>query len=343
MKINQALNLLALATALTTGAALAQTTPTGTATNTTTPTGAVAPDSTPASGRTTNRNRANRRRGRGTQTSANQSTGRSQDDKYRGSSAANGTSINNSNSTNYNSNNATTAPTGVGSNPASSGTTSTTTNNPDLSQSGSTSGSGSTLSGGSSMSAGSAPKPGAATGTDIAVKTARTTEEPAVAVGSTNRSTSINDFVASSPNFTTLQNAIQSAGLSDTFKGIDPFTVFAPSNSAFKKLPTAAQNTLLEGRNRSALASLLSYHVVKGTVDTAELKRRIKAGNGKARLETLTGGTLTAQMGANDQITLTDEQGGTARVDAADTYQTNGVVHGVDAVLSPKGGTAAFR
>ena len=177
----------------------------------------------------------------------------------------------------------------------------------------------------------------------MAVKTARTTEEPAVAAGSTNRSTSIHDFVSSSPNYTTLQNALQSTDLAETFKGIDPFTVFAPSNSAFRKLPTVVQNNLLEGSNRSALAKLLSYHVVKGSMDAAELKRQIKAGNGKARLETLAGGTLTAQMGQDGQITLTDEQGGTARVEVANTYQSNGVVHGVDAVLSPKGGTASFR
>lgn len=336
MKLNQILNLLALATVLSAETTLAQTTPTGAATGTTTPTGAVAPDSTPASGR--NANRANRRSSRANRTNPSQNAGGSQDAKYRQSSSANGTSINNSNSTNYNSNNATNAPTGVGSNPNTSNPTSTTNdsaNNPDLSRSGSTSS-------GSTMSAGT-PKPGAATGTGMAVKTARTTEEPAVAAGSTDRNTSIGDFVASSPNFTTLQNALQSAGLSEALKGVDPVTVFAPSNSAFKKLPSAVQNTLLEGRNHSALAKLLSYHVVKGAVDAAELKRQINAGNGKARLETLAGGTLTAKMGPNGHITLTDEQGGTAHVDAADTFQTNGVVHGVDAVLMPKGGTAAFQ
>lgn len=341
MKIPQALNLLALVTILSAGDALAQTTPTGTATGATTPTGAVAPDSSPASGR--NANRANRSRNRANRNA--QSTNRSQEGQYRQSSSANGTSINNSNSTNYNSNNATNAPTGVGSNPNTSNPTSTTndsSNNPGISQSGAGS-SGSTMSGGSSASASSTPAPGAPTGTGTAVKTARTTEEPAVAVGSTDRSTSIHDFVASSPNFTTLQNALQSADLSETLKGIDPYTVFAPSNSAFKKLPSTVQNTLLEGRNRPALAKLLSYHVVKGMVDTAELKRRIQTGNGKARLETLAGGSLTAQLGSNDQITLTDEQGGTARLETADTHQANGVVHGINAVLSPKGGTASFK
>ncbi len=348
MKITQAIHLLAFTTVLSAGTALAQTTPTGTATSTTYPTGAVAPDSAPASGRNANR-AANRRRNR---TNPNTTTGSSQtgtagasnsgDARYRQSSSANGTSINNSNSTNYNSNNVTNAPTGAGSNPSATGTTTTPPGNPDISQNGSMS-SGTTMSGGSSGSMAAQTNATSSTATGMAVKAARTTEEPAVKAGSTARNTTIRDFVSSSPNYVTLQNALQSAELSQKLKESGPYTVFAPSNSAFKKLPTAVQNSLLEGRNHSALVKLLSYHVVNGSVDAAELTRQIKAGSGKARLQTLAGGTLTAQLGANGQIVLTDEQGGTAHVDAADTYQTNGVIHGIDAVLSPTGGLSAFR
>lgn len=246
-----------------------------------------------------------------------------QEGQYRQSSAADGTSINNSNSTNYNSNNVTNAPTGVGSNP------SVTTNPTTLS--------GSSSSGGNTMSAGSTSSESNATG--AAVSGARTTKTPAEVAGSTERTTNIHDFIASSPNYTTLQNALQSADLYEMLKENDAYTLFAPSNAAFKKLPAAAQSGLLEGRNSDALKQLLSYHLVKGSLDAATLKERIKSGNGKAQLQTLGGGTLTAQMGANGRITITDEQGKKATVDDTEKLQTNGVVQGIDAVLMPKNAT----
>jgi uncharacterized surface protein with fasciclin (FAS1) repeats len=194
-------------------------------------------------------------------------------------------------------------------------------------------------SGNNSSSAGSTSTESNATG--AAVTGARTTETPAEVAGSTERTTSIHDFIASSPNYVTLQNALQATDLYETLKGSESYTLFAPSNAAFKKLPAAAQSGLLEGRNQDALKQLLSYHLVKGSLNAAKLKEQIKSGNGKAQLQTLGGSTLTAQMGANGRITLTDEQGKKAIIDDSEKMQTNGLVYGIDAVLMPK--NATFR
>jgi len=245
-----------------------------------------------------------------------------------------------------NSNNVTNAPTGVGSNPS---TITTTTPADQLSNGQNNSAarrSGSNSAGSYSPSAGATPSGTSVStsGTGAAVSGARSSETPAIKAGSTNRSSSVGDFISSSPNYTTLQNALQSADLFETLKGTGPYTVFAPSNSAFKKLPASAQNGLLEGSNREALKQLLSYHVVRGEVDIAELTRRVKAGNGKAELQTLAGSTLTAKQGSNGSIDLTDDQGHTASIDAADNYKSaNGVVHSINVVLMPKAGGTMFR
>ena len=327
MKVKKTLYLLTLGLASLSVAGRAQTTPTGAATSTTYPTGAVVSDSIPMGKAARNQRRAMKRsrNAASKQRNSGSAAATSQEGQYRQSSSANGTAINNSNSTNYNSNNSTNNATGVGSNP--SVTTSPTT----LSGSNTASGNASTADGATK------------TGTAAAVTGARITATPAIVAGSTERNTSIHDFVASSPNYTTLQNALQSADLNETLKGSGPFTVFAPSNSAFKKLPASVQAGLLEGRNREALKQLLTYHVVSGTVDAAELTQRIKAGNGKAQLQTVAGGTLTAQLGSNGRVMITDEQGKMAVVEAPDKLQSNGVVHGVDAVLLPRNGANSIR
>ncbi len=327
MKIKLFFPLLVAGVALTTIGSWAQTTPTGTATSTTYPQGAIATDST-AGKMTRQQKRAMKRTNRMTnQNSSNSGTtnASTQDARYRQSSASNGTAVNNSNSTNYNSNNATNAPTGVGSNP------NTATSSPTPASQGS-----------NGQNTGMTGTPDSNAGAASAVSGAKSSEEPAVKSGSTSRNTSIGDFIASSPNYTTLQNALQSADLWETLKGGGPYTVFAPANSAFKKLPTTAQGALLEGNNRAALKQLLSYHVVNGSVSADALAQQIKAGNGKAKLTTLSGATLTASQ-SNGRITLTDEQGGTATVDAPDNRQMNGVVHGITGVLMPKTGMEAFR
>ncbi len=342
MKIKQTFRLLTLGLTSISMVGWAQTTPTGAATSTTYPTGAVVSDSTAPSRsrqRTPKRTRANQNTmnqdSQRNTSGTNAPAGTQQEGQYRQSSAANGTAVNNSNSTNYNSNNATNGPTGVGSNPSIS------TNPTTLS--GSTSSGSSTTSGSNGSDNASATSGATKTGTAAAVTGARTTATPAVVAGSTERNTSIHDFIASSPNYVTLQNALQSADLNEMLKGSESYTLFAPSNNAFKKLPATVQAGLLEGRNRDALKQLLSYHVVQGSVDAAELTKRIKAGNGKAQLQTAAGGALNAQLGSDGRVTITDEQGKTAVVEAPDKLQSNGVVHGVDAVLLPKAGAATIR
>lgn len=339
MKIKQTLNLLTLGLASLTTVAQAQTTPTGAATSTTYPVGAVVADSGASVKPSRSQRRANKRAGStmNSQRSGSGSTASPQDGQYRQSSSANGTAVNSSNTTNYNSNNVTNAPTGVGSNPSVAADPTTLSGSSTSGSSGSSSGSGSSM---NSFTTDGAAK----TGTAAAVTGARTQEPtPAVVAGSTERNTSIEDFISSSPNYVTLQNALQSSDLYKTLQENGTYTLFAPSNSAFKKLPANIQGGLLEGRNHDALKQLLSYHLVKGSLDAAGLTQQIRTGNGKAQLQTVAGGTLTARLGANGRITLTDEQGKTAIVEGADKRQSNGMVHEIDAVLMPRNGAGMFR
>jgi uncharacterized surface protein with fasciclin (FAS1) repeats len=142
------------------------------------------------------------------------------------------------------------------------------------------------------------------------------------------------DNAVNSKDHTTLVAAVKAAGLVDTLKGKGPFTVFAPTNDAFQKLPAGTVDTLLKPENKQQLTTVLTYHVVAGKLDSAALAKKIKAGKGKATLKTVAGGTLTAMMDGKD-IVLTDAKGGTARVTTADVYQSNGVIHVVDSVLLP--------
>ena len=331
MKINQLIPLLIAGLSVVSMDGQAQTTPTGAATSPSYPAGAIVTDSLPTP-RSSRKNSRTKRGNRNANQNArrNDNTGAdSQKGRYQQSSTANGTAINNSNATNYNSNNATNPATGVGSTPSASTTPAT---------------SGASAPSGTGGSAnGSAAGEATQTATSAAVTGAKTSATPAVIAGSTKRNTSIHDFIASSPNYTTLQNALQSADLNELFNGSESYTLFAPSNDAFKKLPATVQAGLLEGRNHDALKLLLSYHVVRGLVDAATLMQQIKSGNGKAQLQTLAGGMLTAQSGTNGTVTITDEQGKTAVVDTPDKLQANGVVHGISAVLLPKSGANAIR
>jgi uncharacterized surface protein with fasciclin (FAS1) repeats len=135
-------------------------------------------------------------------------------------------------------------------------------------------------------------------------------------------------------NLKTLVAAVGAAGLVDTLKGEGPFTVFAPDDDAFKKLPAGTVDTLLKPENKSKLAGVLTYHVVAGKLDTAELGKMIEAGGGKATLKTVAGGSLTAAK-EGDAIVLTDATGGKSTVSQADVYQSNGVAHVIDTVLLP--------
>ena len=137
-----------------------------------------------------------------------------------------------------------------------------------------------------------------------------------------------------SKDHTTLVAAVKAAGLVDTLEGAGPFTVFAPTNEAFEKLPAGTVDTLLKPENVDQLKKILTYHVVAGKMSAKDLEKAIKAGGGKATLKTVEGGSLTA-MKTDGKIVLTDEKGGTSTVTIANVYQSNGVIHVVDTVLMP--------
>ena len=137
-----------------------------------------------------------------------------------------------------------------------------------------------------------------------------------------------------SKDHTTLVAAVQAAGLVDTLKSAGPFTVFAPVNSAFDKLPAGTVDTLLKPENKSMLVKILTYHVVAGNMDSKMIAKAIKKGHGKVELTTIAGGKLWASMDGKTLV-LTDEKGGMSRVTIADVRQSNGVIHVVDTVLLP--------
>jgi uncharacterized surface protein with fasciclin (FAS1) repeats len=138
-----------------------------------------------------------------------------------------------------------------------------------------------------------------------------------------------------SKDHTTLVAAVKAAGLVETLSGAGPFTVFAPTNAAFEKLPAGTVETLLKPENKATLTAVLTYHVVAGKLNSADVAKAIKAGNGKAELTTVQGGKLTASMKGNDVI-ITDEKGGTSKITIFDVNQSNGVIHVTDAVSLPK-------
>ena len=135
--------------------------------------------------------------------------------------------------------------------------------------------------------------------------------------------------------FSTLVTAVQAAGLVETLNGPGPFTVFAPTDAAFGKVPAATREALLAPSGKADLTKILTYHVVAGRVDAATLTQQIQAGGGSAALTTVEGGTLTARAGADGSVTLTDETGATATVVQADVAASNGVIHAIDSVVMP--------
>lgn len=137
-----------------------------------------------------------------------------------------------------------------------------------------------------------------------------------------------------SPVHTTLVAAVKAAGLVDTLNGPGPFTVFAPTNEAFDKLPAGTVDNLVKPENKATLTKILTYHVVPGRISSKELMKMIKRGNGKAMLKTVQGEDLTATM-SDGKIMLTDAKGGMATVTTADVFQSNGVIHVIDTVLMP--------
>ncbi len=139
---------------------------------------------------------------------------------------------------------------------------------------------------------------------------------------------------SAAPNLTTLVAAVKAAGLVDTLNSAGPFTVFAPTNDAFAKLPAGTVDTLTQPDNKAQLTGILTYHVVSGTYDSKKLMHEIKKSHGSLQLKTVQGGMLTFTMDGG-MIKITDAKGGTAMVTTADVYQSNGVVHVIDTVLMP--------
>ena len=137
-----------------------------------------------------------------------------------------------------------------------------------------------------------------------------------------------------SADHTTLVAAVKAAGLVDTLMSPGPFTVFAPTNDAFAKLPAGTVDTLLKPENKATLTKVLTYHVVAGKMSSVDLKKAIKMGGGQAMLKTVAGGTLTASM-QGSSIVLKDEKGGMSKVTQANVFQSNGVIHVVDSVVLP--------
>src|ERR1700743_2985107 len=140
----------------------------------------------------------------------------------------------------------------------------------------------------------------------------------------------ITENAVNSKDHTTLVAAVKAAGLVETLEGPGPFTVFAPTNAAFDKLPPGAVDGLLKPEMKPQLTKVLTYHVVAGRMSTMDIASAIKSGGGKAMLKTVSGGTLTATMKGKTLI-LTDEKGGMAHVTIGDVNQSNGVIHVVDA------------
>ncbi len=135
-------------------------------------------------------------------------------------------------------------------------------------------------------------------------------------------------------NLTTLVAAVKAAGLVETLSGPGPFTVFAPTNAAFAKLPAGTVETLVKPENKATLTSILTYHVLPGKLTSVEIGKAIKAGSGKAEVTTVNGGVLTASM-MGGKLMLTDAKGGMSMVSMANVNQSNGVVHVIDTVVMP--------
>jgi uncharacterized surface protein with fasciclin (FAS1) repeats len=150
------------------------------------------------------------------------------------------------------------------------------------------------------------------------------------------RTKNIVENAVNSADHTTLVAAVKAAGLVETLQSKGPFTVFAPTNAAFDKLPAGTVETLVRPENKAMLTKILTYHVVAGRFDSKKLMQLIKKGGGQAALKTVSGGTLIARMNGMNGISLTDEKGGTSNVTTADVYQSNGVIHVIDTVVMPR-------
>lgn len=144
------------------------------------------------------------------------------------------------------------------------------------------------------------------------------------------------DNAMNSGDHKTLVAAVKAADLVSTLKGEGPFTVFAPTDEAFAKLPAGTVDMLVKPENKAMLTKILTYHVVAGKLDYKTLAKLIKAGGGMAMLTTVEGGKLTVMMNGDRNIALKDEKGNVANISIYDVYQSNGVIQVIDSVLMPE-------
>ena len=147
-------------------------------------------------------------------------------------------------------------------------------------------------------------------------------------------SKNIVENAVNSKDHTTLVAAVKAAGLVDTLQGDGPFTVFAPTNAAFDKLPNGTVGTLLKPENKKKLTGVLTYHVVAGKLTARDLMAKVKKGGGEAKLKTVEGEMLTVKL-KDGKVWVIDGKGDTAQVTIGDVMQSNGVIHVVDTVLLP--------
>ena len=138
-----------------------------------------------------------------------------------------------------------------------------------------------------------------------------------------------------SKDHTTLVAAVKAAGLVDTLQGTGPFTVFAPTDAAFGKLPAGTVDTLVKPENKGTLTKVLTYHVVAGRLTFNDLAKKIKAGKGTAELTTVSGGKLWVMMNGDHNLLLKDAKGNLANISTYDVLQSNGVIHVLDTVVMP--------
>jgi uncharacterized surface protein with fasciclin (FAS1) repeats len=163
---------------------------------------------------------------------------------------------------------------------------------------------------------------------------ARAQRDPDVGGAPMFASKTIVENAANSPIHKTLVAAVKAGGLVDTLNGPGPFTVFAPTDDAFAKLPAGTVDNLVKPENKGTLVKILTYHVVPGRISAKQLMGMIEKGGGTAMLKTVEGEDLTASMSGGN-IVLTDAKGGSASITTADVYQSNGVIHVIDTVLMP--------
>jgi uncharacterized surface protein with fasciclin (FAS1) repeats len=168
----------------------------------------------------------------------------------------------------------------------------------------------------------------------ISSLTAHAQQDPTVGGAEMYPTKTIVENAANSPINKTLVAAVKAGGLVDTLNSPGPFTVFAPTDDAFAKLPAGTVDTLVMPQNKETLDKILTYHVVAGKISSKQLEAMIKKGGGKAMLKTVQGEDLTATM-SGGKIMLTDAKGGMATITTADVFQSNGVIHIIDTVLMP--------